>query len=114
MAPLLHLLSSCRPDVAAAVRNAYNDLGGWPASSQLPITYSPAYNIGFWGLEQLHPFDSKKFQHVLALLEAENGVLSAGQLVQAQEATHDILREVHTERYLSKLNSSSLKVAMVS
>ncbi|KAI7842582.1 hypothetical protein COHA_003686 [Chlorella ohadii] len=101
-----------RPDVAAAVRGAYADLGGWPVDTQLPICYSPAYNISFWGLERLHPFDSKKFQHVLALLEAR-GVLSAGQLVEAQEATHAVLREVHTERYLNKLNSSSLKVAMV-
>ncbi len=99
--------------MAAAVRGAYADLGGWPADTQLPICYSPAYNISFWGLERLHPFDSKKFQHVLALLEAR-GVLSAGQLVEAQEATHAVLREVHTERYLNKLNRSSLKVAMVS
>lgn len=101
-----------RPDVAAAVRGGFDDLGGWPAASQLPILYNPAYNIGFWGLERLHPFDSKKFEHVLALLEA-GGVLSAGQLVEAQEATDAVLREVHTERYLNKLNNSSWKVALV-
>lgn len=98
--------------MAAAARSGYADLGGWPAATQLPICYDSAYNIGFWGLERLHPFDSKKFQHVLALLEA-GGVLSVRQLVQAHEATRDILQEVHTERYLDKLDRSSFKVAMV-
>lgn len=32
----------------------------------LPICYSDAYNIGFLGLENLHPFDSK---YVVALME---------------------------------------------
>lgn len=65
------------------------------------------------GLERLHPFDSKKFKRVLALLEGE-GLLTEAQLVEAHEASHAVLREVHSERYLSKLNSSPLKVAMVS
>lgn len=102
-----------RPDIAEALRPRYADLGEWPSASQLPVVYSPAYNIGFWGLENLHPFDSKKFQRVLAIL-TEAGVLQPGQLVAAGEATHDILREVHTERYLRKLDSSSFEVAKVS
>ena len=74
-----------RPEVAAAARGGYADLGGWPAASQLPICYAPAYNIGFWGLERLHPFDSKKFQHVLALLEA-GGVLEGHVVLWANTA----------------------------
>lgn len=72
----------------------------------------PAPFPGFYGLERLHPFDSKKFQRVLALLE-EAGVLDRGRLVTAAEAGHDILREVHTEQYLRQLDSSPLKVAQV-
>lgn len=155
--PSQSAFSACaRPDVVASVRDKYKDLGGWPAASQLPITYNECFNIGafllraaphaalrvpsltasregccssrrlyppctttppttaagFWGLEKLHPFDSKKFQRVLAILE-DRGVLQKGQLVEAHEATHAILREVHTEAYLNKLDSSAFKVAMV-
>ena len=96
-----------------AIRGRYEDLGGWPAATQLPIVYSPAYNIGFWGLERLHPFDAKKYQHVLSLLEA-GGVLAPAQLVAAAEAGHAVLREVHTEGYLHKLDTSPMAVAFVS
>lgn len=92
------------------LRDKYGDLGGWPSPAQLPVLYHPCYNIGFWGLENLHPFDSKKFQRVLALLE-ERGVLSAAQLVAAAEAGHGVLREVHAEAYLRRLDSNSFYVA---
>ncbi len=36
---------------------------------QLPIIYSPLYNISFWGLQNIHPFDSGKwgkvYQHLI-------------------------------------------------
>ncbi|KAL4452011.1 hypothetical protein ABPG75_007673 [Micractinium tetrahymenae] len=101
-----------RPDVAAIIRDKYGDLGGWPDRGKLPVVYNERYNIGFFGLERLHPFDSKKFKRVLALLEGA-GVLHRGQLVMAVEAGHDILKEVHTEAYLRQLDSSPLKVAQV-
>ncbi len=31
---------------------------------QLPIIYSPDYNISFWGLQNIHPFDSGKWGKV--------------------------------------------------
>ncbi len=31
---------------------------------QLPILYSPDYNISFWGLQNMHPFDSGKWGKV--------------------------------------------------
>jgi histone deacetylase 11 len=77
------------------------------------VVYNNCYNISFWGLENLHPFDSKKFQHVLALLE-ESGVLRRRQLVTAREASHGVLRGVHGEAYLRKLDTSSVAVAQVS
>ena len=36
-----------------------------------PIMYSPAYNIGFLGMEKLHPFDSGKWSKVYAFLLGE-------------------------------------------
>jgi len=38
------------------------------AERQWPIVYSPAYNIRFGGLENLHPFDSKKWGRVYEIL----------------------------------------------
>jgi hypothetical protein len=34
-------------------------------SSKLPIIYSPVYNINFFGLEKLHPFDAQKWGNVV-------------------------------------------------
>ena len=41
------------------------------ADHQWPIVYSPKYNIGFAGLENLHPFDSKKWGRVYEILESK-------------------------------------------
>jgi histone deacetylase 11 len=35
---------------------------------QWPIIYSPQYNIGFLGLEKIHPFDSGKWGKVYQFL----------------------------------------------
>jgi histone deacetylase 11 len=33
-----------------------------------PIVYTPEYNISFFGVEKLHPFDSKKWGRVYQFL----------------------------------------------
>jgi histone deacetylase 11 len=38
------------------------------AQVQCPIVYAEEYNIGFFGMERLHPFDSKKWGRVYRLL----------------------------------------------
>lgn len=50
--------------MAARLRGAYGHLGGWPPPGKLPIVYHPQYNISFFGIENLHPFDSKKYKKV--------------------------------------------------
>ena len=35
---------------------------------QWPIVYSPYYNIGFMGMERMHPFDSSKWAKVFRFL----------------------------------------------
>ena len=37
--------------------------------TQWPIIYSPEYNIGFLGLEKLHPFDAGKWGKVYGFLK---------------------------------------------
>lgn len=39
---------------------------------QWPIVYSPEYNIGFLGMERLHPFDSSKWAKVFQFLVGES------------------------------------------
>ena len=48
------------------IKGQYAALGGWPGPDKLPLVYNPIYNIGFMGLEKLHPFDSKKYSKVSA------------------------------------------------
>lgn len=38
-------------------------------ADQLPIVYSPQYDITFGGLERLHPFDSAKWGKIVRLLQ---------------------------------------------
>ena len=38
-------------------------------SRQWPIVYSGNYNIGFLGLQRLHPFDSGKWGKIFAFLQ---------------------------------------------
>lgn len=42
---------------------------------QWPVIYSPAYNIGFMGLEKIHPFDSGKWGKVYQNLVGEDTCL---------------------------------------
>lgn len=40
-------------------------------ANQWPIVYSADYNIGFLGLERLHPFDSGKWGKVFQYLKGK-------------------------------------------
>ena len=40
-------------------------------ATQWPIVYSRSYNIGFLGLEKLHPFDSGKWGRVFDFLQGQ-------------------------------------------
>lgn len=102
------------PALAAAVRRGWPaELGPWPPASALPFVYRPEYNITFFGIEKLHPFDSCKYKRVVQLLEAAGVVPAAAALTPAPEASLDLLATIHTREYLEKLERSPLKVAMV-
>lgn len=87
--------------------------GGWKKNTQLPIVYHPDYNVSFFGLEKLHPFDSCKFQKVVAGLKSNKVIDGMEQLVQPLAVSQDTLLQVHSQQYLSELNKSSIKVAQV-
>ncbi|KAH7730671.1 histone deacetylase 11-like protein [Aphelenchoides avenae] len=69
---------------------------------QWPVVYDDIYNIGFLGLEKLHPFDSRKWGNVFKVLK-EAGMLDEDLVVHPQEATRDDLLVVHSKTYLATL-----------
>uniref|UniRef100_A0A0B7AB04 Histone deacetylase 11 n=1 Tax=Arion vulgaris TaxID=1028688 RepID=A0A0B7AB04_9EUPU len=72
---------------------------------QWPIIYSSEYNISFWGLEKLHPFDSRKWGHIFKFLK-EAGFLREDTVVKPMEASEEDLLTVHTQEYLDSLKWS--------
>jgi len=74
---------------------------------KVPIVYSDIYNVKFFGVEKLHPFDSCKYNKIA------NAVGDGRELVSVDRAvTNEELLKVHTEKYLADLQSS-WKVAQI-
>jgi histone deacetylase 11 len=68
----------------------------------VPLVYSPAYNITAFGLERLHPFDSRKFQRIHDWL-IRQGLRQRGDFVAPVPCSHADLLRVHTPGYLDSL-----------
>jgi histone deacetylase 11 len=72
------------------------------------IIYSPHYNISFFGLERLHPFDSRKYGRAWALLRSQFGdSLLANHIRVDRPASTEELATTHTGEYLASLRSSA-------
>lgn len=69
-----------------------------------PIVYNENYNIGLFGLEELHPFDSKKYGRVFNFLQ-QNG-FETENFINAQKVSKELLAIHHTQEYLDSLQSS--------
>jgi histone deacetylase 11 len=71
------------------------------------VVYSPAYNIGGYGIERLHPFDGQKYgkawDAIRGLLPAAQGLLKEP----GGEGAVEDLRLVHSADYLKQLRSAS-------
>ena len=78
---------------------------------QLPIIYSSAYDISFFGLEKLHPFDTQKWGNIYKFL-IESGLLAKTQSVQPLQINEAELLTHHTREYIDSL-STSLSVAAI-
>jgi histone deacetylase 11 len=71
------------------------------------VVYHRRYNIGFFGLERLHPFDSRKYGRAWALLREQLGSDLLRCHIQVDRPVSDQeLLSVHSQEYLSKLKSS--------
>jgi histone deacetylase 11 len=73
------------------------------------VFYTPEYDISFWGIEKLHPFDSRKasraWQRAHETLGAE---LDRSRAAPAAPADREALKLIHSEEYLDRLKRSSV------
>src|SRR3954468_16632623 len=65
----------------------------------VPLVYHPAYNITAFGLERLHPFDSRKYRRIHDALIAR-GIRRPGDFVRPRPLRERELLKVHTADYL--------------
>jgi histone deacetylase 11 len=73
------------------------------------VAYNPHYNIGLFGLERVHPFDSRKYGRAWKLLCKEAGPqLKCSQLVVPRPVTREELLAVHGAAYLDSLRRSAV------
>lgn len=75
-------------------------------SNSLPLIYTSKYNISIFGIENFHPFDSKKYKKVYKDLIKSN-LVNKNQVIKPSLVTQDELLLVHTEEYLKSLRKSS-------
>lgn len=79
-----------------------------PNSAKMQIVYSPHYNISAFGLERLHPFDSKKYGRAWNLLKERFGpALADFHIPVDRPASDEELSLVHTHEYLNGLHSAA-------
>jgi histone deacetylase 11 len=68
----------------------------------IPLIYHPRYNITAFGLERLHPFDSRKYRRIHDAL-ITLGVCRAGDFERPRPVSAGDLLKVHTPEYLQSL-----------
>ena len=70
----------------------------------IPLVYHPAYNITAFGLERLHPFDSRKYRRIHDALIAR-GLRRRGDFVRPRPVSQRDLLNLHSPEYLRSLRS---------
>lgn len=75
------------------------------SNNRLPIVFSKDYDISILGLENFHPFDSKKYGKVYKYLQDHVGVTESSTFTPTA-VTDEQLLTVHTEPYLTSLKKS--------
>ena len=68
----------------------------------VPLVYSPKYNITAFGLERLHPFDSRKYRRIHDWL-IRQGLRKPADFVRPQPSTRAELLRLHMPEYLRSL-----------
>jgi histone deacetylase 11 len=73
--------------------------------TKIPVVFHPNYDIGFFGLEKAHPFDSKKYGKVYQYLCKTLG-LTRKDFYEPARISDEALKTVMTNEYLNCLDSS--------
>jgi histone deacetylase 11 len=74
-------------------------------AARVPVIYHPLYNLSLFGIEQVHPFDTYKYQKVYqGLLDA--GRIQTDNTYSPAYASDDMLLSVHTREHLQVLEQS--------
>lgn len=79
---------------------------GYGERDKLPVVYSSAYNISFYGLEKVHPFDAGKWGKVFDGLRRA-GLLTDSNYHEPHEASTQELLLVHSPSYINRLKWSA-------
>jgi len=105
---LVYFASMCGPlgAVDGAKLSTMADAVAGPVHRKVPIVFHNNYDISFFGIEKLHPFDTKKYGKIARHLE-QTCDISPEELQKPEVVTDEQLKEVHTLRYLAALKSSS-------
>ncbi len=74
---------------------------------KLPIIFHPHYDIGLFGLENRHPFDSKKYGKVFRFLQEKQIIVGENYFTPDAKVTDEVLLQVHTPKYLDSLQHSA-------
>jgi len=74
-------------------------------NKKIPIVFSLYYDIVMGGVEELHPFDSKKYGKVFGYISESLGI-DEKQTFSPESATEDDLLMVHSKDYLVSLRNS--------
>ena len=81
------------------------------SSGRVPVrvVYHHRYNIGFFGLERLHPFDARKYGRAWSVLKQElgSGLLEFHTKVDRPVSDRELLL-VHSQEYLAQLRQSKV------
>lgn len=76
-----------------------------PRTGLVPLIYSKNYNISAFGLENLHPFDSRKYDKIYRNIK-KSGLRSDGDFIRPSSITEEALLRIHTKEYLHSLKDS--------
>lgn len=82
----------------------------------LPIIYSPSYDIDLFGIEKVHPFDTKKWSKIAASLTEfllnNGGSRYEVKFIQPKRCiSRKELTVVHTESFVSRMHHSKRTIA---
>lgn len=98
--------------VAKMVRAHLTSLECYVLPRQFPLVYHEKYNISFFGVEKLHPFDSCKYEKIVKAL-IQRQTVEKDELVSPLVLTDKMLLDVHTPEYLDEIKTSRTKLAEI-